>query len=85
MSDNSIPVSINVAGVDVVGAFQTSDWLEAHASGFIGHDVHQSVLEFVAREIGCDKPGCVGFGVSQPLEEKIEQKNVGRCVLRFKS
>jgi len=64
----NIPVSVYVTGIDVVGALQASDWLQAYASGFIGHNVHQSVLEFVAGEVGGDKSGRVGFGVSQTLE-----------------
>lgn len=68
--EENTPVSVYVAGVDVVGALQASDWLEADAGGFVGHDVDQSVLEFVARQVGCDKPGRVGFGVSQSLERE---------------
>lgn len=66
--DEYIPVSVYVTGIDVVRPLQASDWLEADAGGFIGHDVDQSVLEFVARQVGCHKPGRVGFGISQSLE-----------------
>lgn len=69
MEENT-PVSIYITGVDVVGALQASDWLEADAGSFIGHNVDQSVLEFVAGQVGCDKPGRVGFGVSQSLDRE---------------
>lgn len=68
LGEENTPVSVYVTGVDVVGALQASDWLEADAGCFIGHDVDQSVLEFVARQVGCDKPGRVGFGVSKSLD-----------------
>ena len=66
--EENVPVSVYVTGVYVVGTLQASDWLETDAGGFIGHDVDQSVLEFVARQVGCDKPGRVSFGVSQSLD-----------------
>lgn len=68
-----IPVSVNVAGVDVVGALQASDWLQADPGGFIGHDVDQSVLELVARQIGCHEPRCVGFGIGQALKGETQR------------
>ena len=79
MRDENIPVSVYVAGVDVVGAFQASDWLQADPGGFVGHDVDQSVLEFVARQVGCDEPGRVGFGVRQSLGGERERE----CVLEL--
>lgn len=58
-----VPVSIDEAGVDIVGPFQPSDWLKAHSSGLIRHDVDQAVFKFVAWQIGTYESGRVGFGV----------------------
>lgn len=63
-----VPVPVDKAGVDVVGAFEASDWLQTHASGLIGHDVHQPVLELVAGQVGRHKPGGVSFTVRQTLQ-----------------
>lgn len=49
------PVSINEAGVDVVGALHPSDWLQADTGGLERHDVHQAVLEFVTQQVGTDE------------------------------
>lgn len=49
------PVSIDEAGVDVVGALHPSDWLQTHPGGLERHDVHQAVLEFVTRQVGTDE------------------------------
>ena len=62
-----LPVSINETGVDVVGSFQASDWLQADACGLVGHDVDQPILELVAGEVGTDEARRVGFGVGQTL------------------
>lgn len=50
-----LPVSINEAGVDVIGSFQPSDWLQTDACGLVGHDVDQPILELVAGEVGADE------------------------------
>ncbi len=50
-----LPVSVNEAGIDVVGSFQTSDWLQADARGLVGHDVDQPILELVAGKISTDE------------------------------
>lgn len=50
------PVSINKAGIDVIGALNSSDWLQTDTCGLVGHDVNQSVFEFVARQVGTDEP-----------------------------
>lgn len=50
-----LPVSVNEAGVDVVGALHPSDWLQADAGGLERHDIHQAVLEFVTRQVGTDE------------------------------
>ena len=71
-----LPVTINEAGIDVVGSFQASDWLQADARGLVGHDVDQPVLEFVAGQVGTNKAGCVGFGVGQALERRREESSV---------
>lgn len=68
-----LPVSVDEAGVDVVGSFQASDWLQADAGGLVGHDVDQPVLELVAGEVGADEARRVGFGVGQTLEETGER------------
>lgn len=68
------PVSVDEAGVDVIGSFQASDWLQADAGGLVGHDVDQPVLELVAGEVGADEAGRVGFGVGQTLEETEEKE-----------
>lgn len=52
---SSLPVSINEAGIDVVGSLQTSDWLQADAGGLIGHDVDQPILELVAGKVSTDE------------------------------
>ncbi len=57
------PVSVDEAGVDVVRALDSSDWLQTDARGLVGHDVNQSVLEFVAGQIGTDEPWGVSFCV----------------------
>lgn len=62
-----VPVSIDEAGIDVVGALQPSDWLKAHSSSLIRHDVHQAVLELVTGQVGTYKPRRVGLGVGQSL------------------
>ncbi len=49
------PVSVDEAGVDVVGALHPSDWLQADTSGLERHDVHQAVLEFVTLQVGTDE------------------------------
>lgn len=50
------PVSINEASVDVVRSLHSSDWLQTHTRGLVGHDVHQPVLELVAWQVGTHKP-----------------------------
>lgn len=67
------PVSINEAGVDVVRPLHSSDWLQTHARGLIGHDVHQPVLELVAWQVGTHEPWCVSLGTGQTLEQKRNQ------------
>lgn len=49
------PVSVDEAAVDVVGALHPSDRLQADAGGLERHDVHQAVLELVARQVGTDE------------------------------
>lgn len=49
------PVPVDEAGIDVVRALHPSDRLQADASGLERHDVHQAVLEFVARQVGTDE------------------------------
>ncbi len=66
----AVPVSVNEAGVDIVGPLQPSDGLQAHSSGLIGHDVDQAVFKFVAWQIGTYESGRVGFGVRQTLWEE---------------
>lgn len=68
------PVSVDEAGVDVIGSFQASDWLQADAGGLVGHDVDQPVLELVAGEVGANEAGRVGLGVGQTLEETEEKE-----------
>lgn len=74
---SSLPVSVNEAGVDVVGSLQASDWLQADARGLVGHDVDQPILELVARKVGTDEARRVGFGVGQTLEGKDEGRDGG--------
>lgn len=62
-----IPVSIDKAGVDIVGPLQASDWLQADSSGLVGHDVDQTVFKFVTWQVGTYESGRVGFGVGQTL------------------
>lgn len=50
-----LPISINEAGIDVIGAFQASDWLQADTCGLVGHDVDQPVLKLVAGKVGTDE------------------------------
>lgn len=49
------PVSVDEAGIDVVGALHPSDWLQADSGGFKRQDVYQTVLEFVTRQVGTDE------------------------------
>lgn len=49
------PVPVDEAGIDVVRALHPSDRLQADASRLERHDVHQAVLEFVARQVGTDE------------------------------
>lgn len=73
VADVGAPVSINKAGIDVVGPLQPSDGLQAHSSGLVRHDVDQTVFKFVAWQIGTYESGGVGFGVRQTLwEEKYD-------------
>lgn len=50
-----LPVSVDEAGIDVVGALHPSDWLQADAGGLERHDVHQAVLELVTLQVGTDE------------------------------
>lgn len=72
-----LPVSINEAGIDVIGSFQASDWLQTDARGLVGHDVDQSILELVAGKVGTDEARSVGFGVGQTLEGWMERRKGG--------
>ena len=49
------PVSIDKAGIDVVGALRPSDWLQADSGGLERHDVDQAVLELVTRQVGTNE------------------------------
>lgn len=49
------PVAIDAAGIDVVGALDATDGLQADAAGLKRHDVDQAVLEFVAGQVGADE------------------------------
>lgn len=69
-----VPVAVDEAGVDVVGALHAADGLQADPRGLVRHDVHQAVLELVAREVGADEPGGVGFGVGESLKAKAESQ-----------
>ena len=62
------PVSVDEAGVDVVGALHPSDWLQTDARGLVGHDVDQPVLELIAGQVGAHEARGVGFGTGQALE-----------------
>lgn len=72
-----LPVSINEAGIDVIGSFQASDWLQTDTRGLVGHDVDQSILELVAGKVGTDEARSVGFGVGQTLEGWMERRKGG--------
>lgn len=65
-----IPVSVDEAGVNVVGPLHASDWLQTHTAGLEGHDVDQSVLEFVARQTSADESRGVCFRVGQFLQRE---------------
>ena len=62
-----VPVAINEAGVNVVGALHTPDGLKTDPCALVGHDVDQAVLELVAGQVGADEAGCVGLGTGQQL------------------
>lgn len=49
------PVSINEAGIDVIGALHASDWQQADAARLERQNVEQTVLELVAWQVGTDK------------------------------
>lgn len=61
------PVAVDAAGVDVVGALDAADGLQADAGGLERHDVDQAVLELVAGQVGTDEARRVSFGVGQSL------------------
>lgn len=67
-SHTHVPVSIDEAGVNVVGPLHPPDWLQTHTAGLEGHDVDQSVLEFVAWQTSADESGGVCFRVGQFLQ-----------------
>lgn len=50
-----LPVPIYEAGIDVIGALDTPDGLQTDSCQLVWHDVHEAVLEFVAREVGTDE------------------------------
>ena len=50
-----LPVPIYEAGIDVIGALNTPDGLQTDSGQLVWHDVHEAVLEFVAREVGTDE------------------------------
>lgn len=50
-----LPVAIDAAGVDVVGALDPADRLQADTGGLKRHDVDQAVLELVAGQVGADE------------------------------
>lgn len=62
-----VPVAVDEAGIDVVGALHAPDGLQADSSAFVGHDVDQAVLELITRQVGTDEAGRVSFGIGQPL------------------
>lgn len=64
------PISINEAGVDVIGALHPSDWQQADAGGLERHDVHQAILEFVTRQVGTDESWGMCFRVGQFLQRQ---------------
>lgn len=49
------PVAVDEAGVDVVGALDAPDGLQADSRQLVRHDVHEAVLELVAGEVGTDE------------------------------
>lgn len=69
-----LPVAVDKAGVDVVRALHASDGLQADPGGLVGHDVDKAILELVAREVGADEPGGVGFGVGESLQAQAESQ-----------
>lgn len=71
----NLPVSIDETGVDVIGALYSSDWLQADPRGFVRHDVHKAILEFVAWKVGTDESGSVSFRVGKTLS--MEKKETG--------
>lgn len=63
-----LSVAVNAAGIDVVGALDATDGLQADTGGLERHDIDQAVLELVAGQVGTDEARRVGFGVGQSLE-----------------
>lgn len=50
-----LPVTIDKAGINVVGAFDSSNGLKTHSCGLVWHYVDKAVLELVAGEVGTDE------------------------------
>lgn len=61
--NESVPVTVYKAGVDVVRALHASDGLQAHACALVWHDVHQPVFKLVAGQVGAHEAGIVCPGV----------------------
>lgn len=61
------PVSVDEAGIDVVGSLHSSDRLQTHSARLVWHDVDEPVFELVAWQVGTDKARGVRFGVGQFL------------------
>ena len=61
------PVAIDEAGIDVVRALDAADGLQADARALVRQDVHQAVLELVARQAGGDEARSVCLGAGEPL------------------
>lgn len=65
-----LPVSIDEAGIYVIGTLDPPDWLQTDAGGLKRHDVHQTILGFVTRKIGTDESGGMCSGVDQFLQRQ---------------
>ena len=59
---------IHKTSIDVVGAVDPSDWLQAHPGGLVRQDVHQPVLELVHWQVCTHKLGWIGFDIREFLK-----------------
>lgn len=71
----SVPISVDQAGVYVIGSFDVPLRLQANSGALVRQNVYQSIFVFVAGKIGRDEPGRVHFDVGQFLELQLHARD----------